>query len=479
MLRTLRQRLILSHVVPLLIVVPLMGLALVYVLETQVVLNNLSDDLAVQARLIAELAGDQPTIWFDPAQAQKFIARAATHISSRVMLVSPSGQLLSSSNPADVARHGQTLDLPDLPQVLAGQVVTHVSDGPAPDAEIVDVLVPVVGVDGHPLGAVRLTHRLADVAEQLIRLRTVIAGVLIVGLALGASVGGALAVNLTHPIGQLNQAMQDLADHRRPTPLPERGPEELRRLAQAFNTMVDRLVALERVQRQLLSNLVHELGQQLGPLVSALQALRAGADEDATLRRELLAGVDAGLGLMRRLLDDLARLHDRVNGDRELVRQAVALGDWLPPLLTPWREAAQARGVHWETTLPADLPTVIIDPDRIGQALGNVLSNAVKYTPPNGTVMVAAGVTSGDVWVRVCDSGPGIAAEDLERIFTPFYRGRFAQRFADGMGLGLTIARDLLIAHGGRLEIESTPGQGSRCILRLPLQDTAAILVSG
>src|SRR6185295_772393 len=139
------------------------------------------------------------------------------------------------------------------------------------------------------------------------------------------------AVNLTHPIGQLNQAMQDLAAHRRPTPLPERGPEELRRLAQAFNTMVDRLMALERAQRQLLSNLVHELGQQLGPLVSALQALRAGADEDATLRRELLAGVDAGLGRMRRLLDDLTRLHDRVNGDRELVRQAVALGDWLPP----------------------------------------------------------------------------------------------------------------------------------------------------
>jgi len=214
-------------------------------------------------------------------------------------------------------------------------------------------------------------------------------------------------------------------------------------------------------------------------LVSALQALRAGADEDATLRRELLAGVDAGLGRMRRLLDDLARLHDRVNGDRELVRQAVALGDWLPPLLTPWREAAQARGLHWGATLLTDLPTMIIDPDRIGQALGNVLSNAVKYTPPDGTVMVTAGVTSADVWVRVCDSGPGIAAEDLERIFTPFYRGRFAQRFADGMGLGLTIARDLLIAHGGQLEIESAPGQGSRCILRLPLQDTVAIFVSG
>jgi signal transduction histidine kinase len=470
MLRTLRRRLILSHLLPLLVIVPTMGLALVYVLETQVVLPNLSDGLAIQARLIAELAAEQPGIWSDPAQAQVFIGRAAAHISSRVMLVSTSGRLLSSSNPADAARRGQAIDLPDLPQALAGQVATRVSDSRAPDAEIVDVLAPVVGPDGRMVGAVRLTHRLADVAGQLIRLRAVIAGVLLVGLALGASVGGALALNLASPIRRLDQAMRELIERGLPTPLAERGPEELRRLARAFNTLVDRLAALERAQRQLLSNLVHELGQQLGPLVSAQQALRAGADEDITLRRELLTGVDAGLGRMRRLLDDLARLYDRVTGDLELARRPVALGDWLPSLLAPWREAAQARGLGWETVLPADPPTLIIDPDRIGQALGNLLSNAIKYTPPGGSVTVAAGVSSRDAWVRICDTGPGIAAEDLESIFTPFYRGRFAQRFADGMGLGLTIARDLLVAHGGRLEIESVPGQGSSFTLHLPLQ---------
>jgi two-component system sensor histidine kinase BaeS len=215
---------------------------------------------------------------------------------------------------------------------------------------------------------------------------------------------------------------------------------------------------------------VHELGQQLGPLVSALQALCAGADEDAILRRELLAGVDAGLRRMRRLLDDLARLYDRVTGDLELAPQPVALGAWLPALLIPWREAAQAKGLCWETTLPVDLPTVIIDPDRMGQALGNVLSNAIKYTPPGGAVAVAVGVSSHDVWVRVRDTGPGIAAEDLECIFTPFYRGLSTQRFADGMGLGLTIARDLVIAHGGRLAITSVAGQGSRVVLHLPFQ---------
>jgi len=154
----------------------------------------------------------------------------------------------------------------------------------------------------------------------------------------------------------------------------------------------------------------------------------------------------------------------------EVARRPVAIGDWLPSLLIPWREAAQAGGLRWEAILPVDLPTLIIDPDRIGQALGNVLSNAVKYTPSGGAVAVSAGVNDHHVWILVCDTGPGIPAENLDRIFTPFYRGLSAQRFADGMGLGLTIARDLLVAHRGRLEVASAPGQGCRVTLHLPLQ---------
>jgi signal transduction histidine kinase len=475
MLRTLRRRLILSHVLPLLVIVPIIGLALVYVLESQVVLPSLSDSLAIQARLLADLAAEQPAIWSDPAQAQAFIDHAASHVSSRVMLISSAGRLLASSNPDDAARRDQVLALPDLAQVLLGHVSTDVRRSQAPSAEVIDVLAPVTLPDRQIMGAVRVTHLQADIAGQLVRLRTVIVGVLLGGLGLGASVGWALAINLERPIGQVIQALRDLAERRHPTPLPEHGPAELRRLAETFNTLVDRLATLERAQRQLLSNLVHDLGHQLGPLVSALQALRAGADEDTLLRRELLDGVGTGLGRMRRLLDDLARLHDRVTGDLEIRRDPVAIGDWLPTLLTPWREAAQARGLHWQATIPSNLPTLRIDADRIGQALGNVLSNAIKYASPSGAVTVAAGVRGGDVWIQVRDSGPGIAAEDLERIFIPFYRGRSVQRFADGMGLGLTIARDLLAAHGGWLEIESALGQGSCFILHLPLQLASAM----
>jgi two-component system, OmpR family, sensor histidine kinase BaeS len=111
---------------------------------------------------------------------------------------------------------------------------------------------------------------------------------------------------------------------------------------------------------------------------------------------------------------------------------------------------------------------VKMDPDRMAQALGNLLSNAIRYTPPGGKVVLSALAVEKDVLIQVNDSGPGIATEEQSQIFTPFYRGKAARRFSDGMGLGLTISKDLIEAHGGELKVESRPGQGSLFIICLP-----------
>jgi two-component system sensor histidine kinase BaeS len=473
MLNTLRGRLILSHVLPLLVIIPVMGITLVYVLETQVLLPNLASELAGQAMLMAELASDHPDLWSNPAQAQAFVARASPHVTARVMLLALDGRLLASSDPTDADHLGQPLELPSLANVLAGEISVHTEYSQHLHAEIADVLVPVVGSDRQALGVVRLSHQLTGVYERFIRLRYVVAGVLVVGLLLGTAVGWVLALNLERPLRQVAHAIYQLASGQRLTPLPEQGPEETRSLLHAINTLAERLRLLEQARRQLLANLVHELGRPLGALRSAVQALTGGADEDVTLRRELLVGMEAEIGRLQRLLDDLARFHDQVLGTLELDRRPVALDDWLPRMLGPWREAAQGKGLHWQVTIPTALPTLEVDPDRLAQVLGNLLSNAIKYTPPGDTVSVSAGVEGEEVWIRVSDTGPGIAPEEQARIFTPFYRGQPGRRFPQGMGLGLSIARDLVVAHGGRLEVESTPGVGSHFTLWLPLSSRA------
>jgi signal transduction histidine kinase len=144
---------------------------------------------------------------------------------------------------------------------------------------------------------------------------------------------------------------------------------------------------------------------------------------------------------------------------------------------SPWREAALDKGLGWQASIPKDLSTLEIDPDRLAQVVGNLLSNAVKYTPSGGTVTVTAGTAVDEgVWIRVSDSGPGIDPEEQERIFEPFHRSQRGRRFPQGMGLGLTIARDLVVAHGGRLEVESEPGQGSHFTVRLPAKPVSQTL---
>jgi len=184
----------------------------------------------------------------------------------------------------------------------------------------------------------------------------------------------------------------------------------------------------------------------------------------------LLGGIENEIERMEPLLDDLAQLHGQVEGNIALQWQEVNLGEWLPPLLLPWRAFAVDKGLTWQTEIPAHLPTVRIDPHRLAQALGNLLSNAIKYTPAPGGVQVTAGSTAEDVWIQISDTGPGISPGEQARVFEPFYRSQAQQRFPQGLGVGLTLARDLVRAHGGDLTLSSTPGEGSTFTIRLPLQ---------
>ena len=470
MLNNLRLRFIVSHLIPLLVIVPLMGIALVYVLETQVLLPNLSNELVGQAGLVTEIAMDQSGLWHDSAVAQAFAERVSARLTARLMLLDASGRLLASSDSADAAQVGQPLDHLDLSQALAGEPSIRVDYSPRMLSEVADVLMPVTGSDGRVVGVIRLTHRLANVYELFLRLRYLIIGILFAGLVLGSAVGWVLALNLEMPLTRVTLAVHQLASGELQEPLAEDGPDEIRILIRSFNLFVQRLQTLEQNRRQLLANLVHELGRPLGGLHSAIQALLGGADRVEALRRELLVGMDAEIAHLRRLLDDLAHLREQLTGMLELARRPVAMSEWLTNLLATRREEAHQKGLQWQVTIPSDLPALEIDPDRLAQAVGNLVSNAIKYTRSGDMVSIEAGTEAAQMFIRVSDTGPGISTEEMEHIFMPFYRGRTGRRFPQGMGLGLAIARDFVMAHGGRLQVESTPGQGSRFTVWLPLQ---------
>ncbi|MBN1658562.1 MAG: HAMP domain-containing histidine kinase [Anaerolineae bacterium] len=483
-MRTLRTRLIVSHVLPLLLIVPLVGVALLYIVETQVILTDLSEELAQHAMLSADLADERPVLWRDAAEAQQFVTWYAVRSRSHVTLLDPQGNVLASSDSGRFANVGYQ------PQQRAGAMVlplegttvepqVEVTYTWQTEAELIRVIVPVVGPDREVVGMIRLSRYLGDVGGQLVRLRYLIAAALVGELLLAIGLAVALALNLSRSLQRVTSAVYAVSRGQEWQTLPEEGPEEIRTLLHAFNTLVERLRMTDESRRRLLANLVHELGRPLGAVQSALQALLNGAEEDAALRHELLEGMDDQVHRLRPLLDSLTDLYDQVLGTLELNRRPTPLADWLARTVVPWRVAAMEKGLEWQVDIPGDLPTMRVDPDRLAQVVGNLLSNACKYTPEGGTVSVAArtvgeaGHGPEGVEIIVADTGLGIAPDERTRIFEPFFRSRRERRFPQGMGLGLSIARDLVMAHGGRLDVDSTPGQGSRFSVWLPIQPLA------
>jgi len=469
-MRSLRPQLVLSHLLPLLIVLPLVGVALTYLLETQVWLAGLSTELENQARLVANVARDYPEIWYDAELAQAFMARIAPYLSAKVMFFDTNEVLMASSDAADDAKIGQVVDVPGFREVLLTRLSLRVDYGERPGTGAADVLMPVLTPTFQVVGVIRLTDPLASVYERFPRTRTLIVSVLVGGLLLGALVGGVLAVDLVRPLRRATREITRMADGHPLAALPEQGPEEMRLLLRAFNALTEQLHGLEKARKRLLANLVHELGRPLGALLSATQALASGAHAATALRTELLSGMEGEVQRMQHLLDDLTGLYAQAVGPMELNRAPTRIVPWLLRVLSPWREAAYEKGLSWDVDAPRNLPDLTIDADRLAQAIGNVVSNAIKYTPPGGNVSIAAGKTAEEVWIRVQDTGIGIPPEVQSRIFEPFYRGPESRRFPQGMGLGLSIARDLVTAHGGRIEVESESENGSAFTIWLPVE---------
>jgi signal transduction histidine kinase len=315
-----------------------------------------------------------------------------------------------------------------------------------------------------------MTYFEASINRLFRQLRLLTIAIVMGCLLVGTVLGSIIALNIGNPVRQVTRAILSLAHGEGQEVLNVQGPEEIRELVRAVNILVERLRSLESARRQLLANLVHELGTPLGALRSAIQALAKGAGNDPQLLNDLTTGMDEETIRLQKILEELAHLHDQILGSLELKREVVELSEWLPKMLLPWQEAASEKRLNWEARIPPDLPILSIDQVRLAQVIGNLASNAIKYTPPDGLVQISAGQDARLVWIKVRDNGPGISEEDQKRIFLPFYRGDQGRRIKQGMGLGLSIARDLTIAHGGRLEVESKPGEGSAFTIWLPVQ---------
>jgi two-component system OmpR family sensor kinase len=244
--------------------------------------------------------------------------------------------------------------------------------------------------------------------------------------------------------------------------VPSRGAGEIGELAGRFREMAARLAEAEQLERNFLMSVSHELRTPLTAIRGHVGALREGVVTDEETRRESLAVVAAETDRLERLVGDVLDLA-RLGAHRfTVLREEVEMERLVDRAYAAFSEEARRRGIDYRCEIEAK-PVIVSDGDRVLQIISNLLSNAFRWTPDGGSVGVELSATDGSVYVAVDDSGPGIRPSERERIFRPFW-----SRGGGGTGLGLAIARELALALGGQLRLETSAERGSRFELVLP-----------
>ncbi len=461
----LRARLVLSHVLPFVVILPLVGLVILYLFGAQVLITDLSDDLEERANLIGDALARQPEALSSLDEAQQFIAEISVLVDGQIYLLDAEGNLLASSEVLD-----------EMP--APGDIVTRVQEESFNGPEVTvegnlgeqegEAIVPVVDVNQQLVGIVGVRETLSDVASGFTQLRRLVLFTILGGMALGALFGLLLA-------GGWRNRLSTAPRQSPPSPRGDRS-SRCRSPGHARFASCPNQLTFSRNGCGFWSRPVNtrwptsstSWDGHWGRFWRRSMCCAASPGEDSTVRAELLDGIETELTQMEPLLDDMAMLHDDVTGQQRLQLQPVEMSTWLAATLLPWRAVALEKGQEWHAVVSPDLPSLIIDPERMAQVVGNVLSNAIKYTPEDGEISVTTSTGAKSVQIHVRDNGPGIDPLEHERVFEPFYRSRSPQRFSEGLGLGLSIARSLVEAHGGTLTLESTPGAGSTFTISLP-----------
>jgi signal transduction histidine kinase len=301
-----------------------------------------------------------------------------------------------------------------------------------------------------------ITSGLAPLIERLAL--AFVGGILVAGL-----LAWYLSRRITQPVLALSDATDEIARGRYDVVLPEvRGGGEIGHLADRFRQMAGRLSEAEQQERNFLMSVSHELRTPLTAIRGHVEALREGVADDPKVRAASLDMIAQESARLERLVGDVLDLAKLEAHRFTVLQEEVDMGRLCDQAFAAFGDEAKRRSIEYGKQLDG-APTIVTDGDRVLQIISNLLSNAFRWTPDGGRIELELSAQNGRVAVAVGDTGPGIARAEQQRIFRPFW-----SRDDSGTGLGLAIASELAIALGGRIELDSEPGHGSRFQLVLP-----------
>ena len=352
----------------------------------------------------------------------------------------------------------------DFPALLRGETLEFEFTPPGEHRTFLAVADPFILEKGSsPFGGLVVATPQTQLSNQVVRLLERLAIALFIGLLVTAVLAWYLSGRITRPLRRLAGAADEVAEGHYDTEVPVlTSGDEVADLADSFRQMTSRLSEAEELERNFLMTVSHELRTPLTAIRGHVEALREGVIDDPALRTASLDVISAEAMRLERLVGDvldLAKLDTR----RFTVRhEEVDMARLLEQAYLSFGEEAKQRKIDYSQEVSAE-PVIVTDGDRVLQIITNLLANAFRWTPNGGSVGLHLSSENGNIHVAVEDTGPGIGPEEQDRIFRPFWT-----HDGKGTGLGLAIARELAMALGGRIDLDSEVGRGSKFELVLP-----------
>ncbi len=304
-------------------------------------------------------------------------------------------------------------------------------------------------------------------AEFIQRTNTLLLYGALIGAVIALLLGIFLSRTLTRPIRELTRATHAVSEGDLSQQVPVRSNDELGELAQAFNKMSAELSRSVSARQQMTADIAHELRTPLSLILGHAEAVHDGVLPPTRDNFEIIR--DEAIRL-EHLVNDLRVLSLADAGELTIYLQRIEPEQLLQEVASLYQYQVQRKNIRLALDIASPLSTIEVDPGRMTQVFTNILDNALRHTPENGRIILSAKEADNQIEIAVQDSGPGLKAGDLRRIFERFYRTDSARQrdYSGGSGLGLAIARSIVQAHGGQIRAENEAGQGLRITITLP-----------
>ncbi len=345
------------------------------------------------------------------------------------------------------------------------------------DITVLSVAVPVVKLD-KIIGAVYITETVDNIDKILsdvILKMLIFSGIICILIGM-LSVGMGFLV--TSPLEQFIKAAKEISGGNYTTRIHIKGKSELHDLAEAMNTMSEALQNLEDKHMKFISDVSHELKTPLASIKLISDSIVDTPDPDIGMIKEFLSDLSDEVDRLTRIVERLLALSKMNTEEEQKTLTPVDFNVMILAIKNRLTPNAEAKGIEFSTEFSKDeIPPVVIDYDKIWEAIYNITDNAIKYTQAGGNVKISLSTKSGELYVAISDSGAGIPEEEREKIFDRFYRIDDSRaRETGGTGLGLAIAKEAVNLHGGRIEVSESEFGGSLFTIILPI--TTDTLVS-